>query len=103
MVMNTNLLRIMLRIKLPSCVKLKPEEQLGISFADQLGHLTVGGYLNAVRGHSPSEGKRSVIVALILRAMGMHVGIGDYFFCWANGSGFIEFKAGKGKQTEGQV
>lgn len=100
--MRSDLINLMLRSKLPSFVKLKPEEQLCVSFADQLRYLTLEGRLNAIWAHCPSEGKRSITTALIMRAMGMHVGIGDYFFCWKNGSGFMEFKAGKGKQTDGQ-
>lgn len=58
--------------------------------------------LNAVYLHIPNEGKRSITYAAKLKRMGMKSGASDYVFAWAGGSGFLEIKVGKNKQTAAQ-
>ena len=79
--------------------KLEKEELLSIHVADMLRELTLsyqekGVGLKAVWCHVPNEGKRNPVTAIILRAMGMIPGAFDFWFCWENGSGIIELKAG---------
>lgn len=83
-------------------VLLKPEEKISVDFSDRLRVLTLEKQFPCVWSHLANEGKRSPLVAIITKAMGMIPGAGDYVFCWATGSGFIELKYDKNKQTERQ-
>lgn len=101
------LVSLMLRDKVPYSwgkrrVTLKPEEQMSVELADNLRELTLQRKMHCVFTHIANEGKRSLLVALITKAMGMIPGVGDFLFCWATGSAFIELKAGKNKQSENQ-
>ncbi len=96
------LLSLMQCASLPNMVRLGAEDRICIEFATRLRHLALEGRLKCTFTHLANEGKRSLIVARILRALGMITGAPDYVICWENGSGFIEMKAGKGVQTPAQ-
>lgn len=105
--MNMFLIALMQRVAVPwkmgkRVVTIGPEERICIDFADELRFKTLQGDFRAVWLHIPNEAKRHPITALILKAMGIMTGAPDYVFCWKGGCGFIEFKSGKGKQTEWQ-
>lgn len=87
-----NLNNLLSRSKLNSKWKLNPEQRDCIVFADYLRIASKTKTLKGVWLHIPNEGKRHIIVALIMKAMGMLPGAPDYVFCWEDGSGFIEFK-----------
>lgn len=101
------LLSLMIRDKVPHVwgkryVLLKPEEKMSVELADKLRELTLQKKLGCLWCHIPNEGKRSSLVAIITKAMGMIPGVGDFLFCWGSGSAFIELKAGKNKQSAHQ-
>lgn len=98
----TYLVRLMARGKIPFKATVKPEELHCIKFADGLREYAITGKLTATWVHIPNEGKRHPITALIMRAMGMISGAGDYTVNWSTGSGYIEFKNGKNTQTDYQ-
>lgn len=100
--MNSAIISLMRRSNLSRNTRLHKEQRLCVEFADLLRYYTLDGTLKTIWLHIPNESKRSIIVALLLRAMGMITGAADYVFCWHNGSGFIEFKVGTNKQTESQ-
>lgn len=76
--------------------KLGPEDRLCIEFAQKLRELTLCGRLRAVWLHVPNEGKRSIWVGQLRRAMGMQTGCPDYLFLTPTGAYGIEFKAKRG-------
>lgn len=95
---------LMVRDKIPYSwgrrrVLLKPEEKMSVEFADKLRELTLQKRLGCLWCHIPNEGKRSALVAIITKAMGMIPGVGDFLFCWGDGSAFVELKHGKNKQS----
>lgn len=94
---ETTLTLLMSRAKVPWRAKVNPEEKECIVFADRMRHLTVQGHYKGIWTHVCNEGKRHVLVALILRAMGLIKGFPDYVFIWPDSDGhraaFIEFKA----------
>lgn len=99
-----HLIMLMKLSPLAKVTRLGDEDRICIEFATRLRELTVKRKLHAVWEHIPNEGKRSLVAALILRAMGLIAGAGDYSFSWGTGSGFIEFKASeKRKQTTYQI
>lgn len=83
-------------------VILKAEEQMSVELADKLRELTLQKKLACVWCHLPNEGKRGLLTAIIVKAMGMIPGAADFLFCWGEGSAFIELKAGKNKQSDHQ-
>lgn len=104
------LIRLMSRAKIPMRATVKPEERISIQFADGLREYTLTGQLTACWHHNPNEGKRHPFTALIMKAMGLISGVGDFTFTWGSlelegnfyrpsGGGHIEMKFGKGKQT----
>ena len=97
------LLTLLYRKRLGLSIRLEPEQRLSIEIADWLREMSLTGKLKAVWTHIPNEGKRSRIVALVLAAMGMISGVSDYVFSWADGSGYIELKAGANKETDNQI
>lgn len=101
--MNAFLVTLLHRSRLPTRTRLEPEQRLSIEVADRLRELSLTGKLNAVWTHVPNEGKRSRIVAMILKAMGLIPGTLDYNLSWATGSGYIELKVGQGKETDNQI
>lgn len=97
------LVRLMSRASLTRHTRVKPEEIICIGIADMLRIATIQGKLKAVWSHVPNEGKRSLFVAMVMKAIGMVPGTPDYFFAWPEGSGLIEVKSGKGRLTENQM
>ena len=93
---------LMSRGKLRWGWKLEPEQKLSILFADELRKLTVSGAYKGIWCHAPNEGKRSQIVGLILKAMGLIPGSPDYWFIWQNGRGCNELKVRGNRQTDQQ-
>lgn len=76
-----------------------------VAFANELRAATLDGRLRAVWLHPAQElcfGHRTGVRAAISRAMGMHVGVGDYAFMWADGAGALEAKHGRGALTDAQ-
>lgn len=59
---------------------------------------------NFVYFHVPNEisSNKNPIFGAKLKKMGKTNGVADYIFLWENGSGCIEFKAGKNGLTESQ-
>lgn len=101
------LIQLMCRIKIPAVwgrkhVVLEPEQKISVDLADALRELTLRRKIRAVWLHIPNEGKRSQLVAMILKAMGLIPGAPDFLFCWGEGSAFIELKAGRNKQSDSQ-
>lgn len=72
--------------------KVQPEQRLSIEFADELRKATSQGRLKAVWCHVANESKRSIVVGLILKAMGMIPGACDFWFIGANNGCLIELK-----------
>lgn len=73
-------------------VSLKEEERLCVAIADRMrGHTTSGRY-KGIWFHVANEGRRSILTAIILRAMGLIPGVFDYFFAGRWGCGLIEVK-----------
>lgn len=85
--------------------RIQPEDAMCIEFADELRAATIEGRLRAVWIHPAQElcfGHKTGVRAAISRAMGMHVGVTDYVFLWADGSAALEAKHGRGKLTDSQ-
>lgn len=83
----------------------QPEDGMCVEFANALRAATLDGSLGAVWLHPAQElcfGHKTGIRAAVSRAMGMHVGVADYLFMWANGACALEAKFGKGRMTENQ-
>lgn len=94
---------LMSRGKIPMHWKVDPEQRICIEFADRMRGLVLSGRYRGVFCHLANEGKRHQLTALVMKAMGMITGAPDYVFMWKGGNGLIEFKAGRGKQTESQA
>lgn len=88
---------------------LKPEEQIAAAFGATLRDGALTGQLHAVFCHVPNEiagRKRSRTAQIrytIAKAMGLIEGAPDYLFLWNSGSGALEAKTDKGRQTDGQL
>lgn len=100
---SANLVKLLSREKLSMKFRIEPEQRLSIEVADWLRGMSLTGQLKAVFFHVPNESKRHIITAMILKAMGMLSGVSDFIFLWNDGSGVIELKVGKGKETENQL
>jgi hypothetical protein len=83
---------LMSRPNLPRNVKLDPEKQECIFFADRMRLHTSQGRYKGIWGHIPNEGKRGLIEQLVMRAMGLIPGSTDFYFMWKGGGCVIEFK-----------
>lgn len=83
-------------------VVLKPEEALCVEIADKLRTLTQNGALCCVWFHVPNEGKRSKLIGIIMKAMGMLSGVSDFAFMGAWGNGVIEIKVPGNPLTKNQ-
>jgi hypothetical protein len=99
--------RLMARAPL-SNLRLKPEEQLAVEFANTLRQATLEGRLSAVWTHPANEiaGRRDKLAMIryaIAKAMGLIDGTADYLFLWKTGSGAMEAKVGKNGQQTNQV
>lgn len=95
------IVRLMSRAKLSMRFKLEPEQLISIQFADAMRAKTLDGSFKGVWKHTPNEGKRSRIVAMIMRAMGMIPGAADYDILFEK-TVFIELKVKPNKQTDSQ-
>lgn len=94
---------LMSRAKLNWRWTLEPEQKLSVQFADALRKAVAEGRYHGVWGHCPNEAKRSKIVGMILKAMGMLTGTPDFFFIWPGGGGVIEIKTASGTVSEYQA
>lgn len=83
---------LMSRSKINSRWELQPEQRECIKFADELRIATKEGRLKAVFCHVPNEGRRHLITALIMKAMGLIPGSFDYWFIGKEKGCLIEFK-----------
>lgn len=85
---------------------LKPEQAICVEFANEMRQLTLENKLPYVWFHVPNEFLPSKRVNysfdLKQKHMGKFSGTPDYCFIGADHSFFIEFKAGKGKQSPNQ-
>lgn len=81
--------------------RLKPEAALQKAFVDNLVYWTLEGRLKCVWTSIANENGSNdkPLYGMVLRALGKVRGAPDMVFLWDSGSGFIEFKAGKNKQT----
>lgn len=82
-----------------------PEDAMCVEFANELRVATLEGRMIGVWFHPAQElcfGHKTGVRAAISRAMGMHVGVGDYAFLWADGAGVLEAKHGRNGLTDNQ-
>lgn len=86
-------IRLLSRPKLNMRWRLTAEDRVSIELADTLRQLSMDGLLKGTWTKLGNEGKRSLIVGAIMKAMGMLPGAPDFVFLWENGSGWIELKA----------
>lgn len=85
--------------------KLKPESSTQIEFADRLRLLSLEGKLGCVWYAISNEigaVDNNPRYGAYLQALGKISGSPDMAFHWKGGSGFIEFKSEKGRQSETQ-
>jgi hypothetical protein len=105
--MNKELMGLLLPYKGIGTSTLKPEQAICIEFANAMRQLTLENRLPYIWFHVPNEFLPSSRVnysfELKQKHMGKFSGIPDYCFMSPNDSFFIEFKAGKGKQSPNQV
>lgn len=80
------------RNKLHMSWHLEPEQRICVQFADLMRAATLDYSFRGVWGHLPNEGKRSPIVAAIMKAMGLLPGGTDYFFLWEQIAGYERLK-----------
>ena len=80
-----------------------PESQICIDFANWCRNETKAGRLRCVWFHIPNEGRRSMRLGKIMRAMGLAAGAPDYVFIGANKTIAIEVKAAKGRLSDNQL
>lgn len=113
---SLHLVRLMMRPKLAN-LKLGPEDQMAVQFADGLRVFALQGKLKAVwthvanemagAGKTKDENARKTSIRLaqiryaIAKALGLISGTSDYLFLWEGGSGALEAKApGKPQRPE---
>lgn len=84
--------------------RLGPEAAVQQEFVQHLIYWTLTGRLKCVWGSIANEnGSNSQpVFGALLRTLGKIKGAPDMIFMWKDGSGCIEFKAGKNKQTPEQ-
>jgi len=104
--MNKALMELILPNKAISAASLKPEQAICVEFANSMRQLTLEKKLPYIWFHIPNEFLPSTRVnysfELKQKHMGKFSGVPDYCFLSENDSFFIEFKAGKGKQSPNQ-
>ena len=104
--MNKDLMTLLLPYKALGASKLKAEEAMCVEFANTLRQMTFEGKMPFIWYHIPNEflpsARRNYSFDLKQKHMGKISGVPDYCFVGNGKSFFIEFKAGKGKQTETQ-
>ncbi|WP_226018447.1 hypothetical protein [Novosphingobium sp. FKTRR1] len=99
------LARVLAYVKLSPRTRVQPEDAMCVRFANELRAATLDGRLRGVWFHPANElcyGHRTGVRAAISRAMGMHIGVADFVFQWADGSAALEAKYGKNGLTAGQ-
>jgi hypothetical protein len=104
--MNKELMKLLLPSKSIGGSNLKPEQAMCVEFANTMRKLTLEKNLSYIWFHIPNEFLPSTRVnysfELKQKHMGKMSGVPDYCFIGEKDSFFIEFKAGKGKQSPNQ-
>ena len=109
--MNTTMInKSLMELLLPShsitTSKLKPEQAICVEFANSMRQLTLEHKLSYIWFHIPNEFLPSTRVNYSFekkqKHMGKISGVPDYCFLAEKDSFFIEFKAGKAKQSPSQ-
>jgi hypothetical protein len=104
--MTNNLMALLLPYKSISATTLKAEEAICVEFANTLRQMTLENKLPFVWYHIANEflpsARRNYSFDLKQKHMGKISGVPDYCFMGNGKSFFIEFKAGKGRQTPAQ-
>jgi len=104
--MNKDLIELLIPSKSISGSSLKPEQAICVEFANAMRKMTLEGKLSYIWFHIPNEFLPSARVnysfELKQKHMGKMSGVPDYCFIGEKDSFFIEFKAGKGKQSPNQ-
>lgn len=100
------LARLMAYARLSKRLRIGPEDDIAIRFADQLRLATLEGRLRAVWNHVPNEligYTRKSAVNAVARAAGVIPGSADYWFAWSDGSALLEAKSATGRQSDNQM
>lgn len=104
--MNKALMKLLLPSNAISSATLKPEQAICVEFANSMRKLTLEKKLHYIWFHIPNEFLPSARInysfELKQKHMGKISGVPDYCFLSDRDSFFIEFKAGKGKQSPNQ-
>lgn len=104
--MTNDLASLLLPPKSISYASLKDEQKICVEFANEMRQLTLEDKLPYVWFHVANEFLPSARVNYSfeskLKHMGKMAGVPDYCFLGKGDSFFIEFKAGKGRQTPTQ-
>lgn len=87
---------------LPRNARLRGEDQLTIAIANYLRQLSLTGQLKAVWFHPPNEGKRSRMVGVISKAMGLLPGTPDLVVMAKHTSLLVEIKTPDGRLNDNQ-
>ena len=90
------------KYSIPRNTRIEPEQRICIEISNKLKELSVTGKYKGVWFHVANEGKRSKIVACLLKAMGLHSGVSDYVFVWSGGALFAEIKVKGNSPTTNQ-
>lgn len=96
------LLKLMQRNKLNWNWKLEPEQKESVKLADEMRARVLEGRYRGIWLHVANEGKRSEIVASIMKAMGMIPGASDYLFAWDKKLLWLELKIKPNAQSANQ-
>lgn len=105
------LIKMMLPPKLGRNLRLGPEDQISIEFANRLRGWTLDGSLQAVWSHVPNElggssdkktARFSQVRYAIAKALGLIPGTSDYIFLAKDRACCIEMKSGTGRQNPSQ-
>lgn len=104
--MNKALMELLLPSKAIAASTLKPEQAICVEFANSMRQLTLEKKLPYIWFHIPNEFLPSARInysfELKQKHMGKISGVPDYCFLSDRDSFFIEFKAGKVKQSPNQ-
>lgn len=107
MMVSKGLMELLIPSHVICSTKLKPEQAICVEFANTLRQLTLENKLSYVWFHIPNEFLPSTRVNYSFerkqKHMGKISGVPDYCFMSSKDCFFIEFKAGKGKQTPTQI
>ncbi len=104
--MNRELIELLIPSRSIVSTTLKPEQSMCVEFANTMRQLTFEKKLSYIWFHIPNEFLPSARInysfELKQKHMGKISGVPDYCFMGSNDSFFIEFKAGKGRQSPNQ-